>query len=394
MSRYKILVLIKSVGLGGAERLLVDALPYVDRNQFDYHFAYLLPWKDFLVPEFEAAGYPITCLGTMVQPEVSVSTQREVDFSSRGITSWGWLPIAMQQLRTLHRREKFDLIHAHLPLAGVLARSLGRLTGTPVIYTEHNLQERYNRVTRWLNKQTYGWNTLAFSVSNEVTASITRHGLDKKTKVVTVPNGLPVEAVQNEAVNLEALRAELSIPPDHLVIGTVAVFRTQKRLTDWVEVAAQVLSQRQDVTFLLVGDGPENETVWAKIQALGLEQHFRLPGFRADGRRLMGLMDVYLMTSEFEGLPIAMLEAMALSKPIVATRVGGIPEVITPGQEGFLTSVSTIAQLADNVLKLLTDATLRAQMGQRGVDKVKAEFHLKDRVALTEQHYSTLIPYH
>src|SRR5690606_37819025 len=141
-------------------------------------------------------------------------------------------------------------------------------------------------------------------------------------------------------------------------------------LTDWLEVAAQIASKESDVTFLLVGDGPEMPTVRAKVRALGLEGRICLPGFREEGRRFIGLMDIYLMTSQYEGLPIALLEALALGKPVVATGVGGIPEVITDGWEGYLAPVGAIGPLAQHVKTLLDDPETRHLMGERGAEKV------------------------
>jgi glycosyltransferase involved in cell wall biosynthesis len=302
-----------------------------------------------------------------------------------------WFLHALKQLQSLQSQKRFDLIHAHMPVAGILARCIGRWYDTPVIYTEHNLQERYHPLTRWLNGATYGWNDYVLTVSGEVSASIVRLKLDRKTQVETLLNGVPVERVRAEAAHLNGLREELEIPPDHLIVGTVAVFTPKKRLQDWLEVAAQVISQRDDVTFLMVGHGPEEKALKAKVQALGLTERVRMPGFRPDGRRVLGLMDVYLMSSAFEGLPIALLEAMALGKPIVATTVGGIPEVVQDGQEGFLTPVGAIDTLAGHSLNLLADPQRRQQMGQCGAKKVAGDFHWKDRVHFMEQLYLEIL---
>jgi len=387
--RHKILILIKSLGLGGAERLLVDALPYLDRDRFDYHLAYLLPWKNFLVPEFEAAGLAVHCLGTT--SDTHKRTDKRVVAAGGGWRAAGILPLALLRLNRLQKQEQFDLIHADLPLAGVLARLVGRRHHVPVVYTEHNLQERYHPLTRQLNRLTYGWNSRVLAVSQEVADSIARNGLDRQTEVVTLLNGVPVEQVRAEATDLDGLRAELDIPADHLLVGTVAVFRSQKRLHDWLAVARRVADRRADVTFLLVGHGPEEASLRAEIEALGLAKQVRMPGFRPDGRRLLGLLDIYLMSSEFEGLPIALLEAMALGKPVVVTPVGGIPELVQPGQEGFLAPVGAIEELTQYTLKLLDDEPLRQQMGQRGASKAAEQFHLKKRVQSIETLYSELL---
>jgi glycosyltransferase involved in cell wall biosynthesis len=374
----KVLVLIKGLGLGGAERLLVDSLPFLNRVEFDYHVGYLLPWKDFLVSDLESAGIPVHCLG---EAATAGSAWSEVTA----------LPGIFRRLLALQRRERFDLIQADLPIAGILARLASLWSAVPVVYTEHNLQERYHALTKWANAATYRWNRRVLAVSSEVTASIERSGLKRHTRVVTLPNGVPVEQIRADAAAAAAVRAELNIPAGDLVVGTVAVFRRQKRLGDWLQVAARVAAGRRDVTFLLVGGGPLEAEVRNQIAALGLTQRVRTPGFRPDGRRLMAAMDVYLMTSEFEGLPIALLEAMTLAKPVVSTGVGGVPEVLEPDVSGFLTPLGAIDELTHRVVRLLDDSPLRRHMGFAGAARVEAQFHVRRRVAAIESLYHEVL---
>ncbi|MEZ4866338.1 MAG: glycosyltransferase [Caldilineaceae bacterium] len=401
MIQPKILILIKSLGLGGAERLLVDSLPYLDQTRFAYHFAYIVPWKDTLVAPLRAAGFPVTCLGghathqqpaATSQPPPANSHQPAATITApRSIHAALTMPLAYRRLVQLQRQEHFALIHADLPTAGILARLVGRRLGVPVVYTEHNLLERYHPLTRWAHQATFGWQQCVLTVSEEVQASIRRAGGDRRTMVRTLLNGVPVDQVRAEATELDALRQELAIPANHKVVGSVAVFRTQKRLADWLAVAAQVAQQRADVTFLLVGDGPEMPLVRAKVAELGLTARVRLTGFRPDGRRCLGLMDLYLMTSAFEGLPIALLEAMTLGKPVVATAVGGIPEAVTDGQEGLLAPVGQVQQLAQQVLTLLADPQRAQRLGQAGVARVDAHFHSKYRVRAIEDLYCEIL---
>jgi glycosyltransferase involved in cell wall biosynthesis len=385
---HPILVLIKGLGLGGAERLVVDSLHYRDQTRYAYHVAYLTPWKDALAPAIQAAGVPVYCLGggrdggkagtSTVTPPSSLQA------------AWQ-LPRALRRLAALQRRERFDLIHADLPVAGVLARIVGKRYGVPVVYTEHNLQEHYHPVTRWANRATYGWNDVVVAVSEEVAASIGRNGMAERTRLVTLRNGVPVEAVRAEATGLAELRQELNLPPGRPIVGSVAVFRRQKRLDDWLATAKRVAEKRPDALFLLVGDGPEMPAVVAQVAALGLQERVRLPGLRPDGRRCMGLMDVYLMTSEYEGLPMALLEAMALGKPVVATAVGGIPEVVDPDKSGWLAQAGATGELARAVLALLDDEPARHAMGNAAAQAVEARFHLRQRVAAIEGLYAELL---
>jgi glycosyltransferase involved in cell wall biosynthesis len=158
-----------------------------------------------------------------------------------------------------------------------------------------------------------------------------------------------------------------------------------------LEVASRVAAERQNVTFLLVGDGPEGPALRAAVQSLGLAERVRQPGFRADGRRLMGLMDVYLISSNHEGLPIALLEAMALGLPVVSTAVGGIPEALEHGREGFLARVGATEELARYTKILLDDPLLRQQMGEHARDRIEREFHVRHRVRAMETLYSEIL---
>jgi glycosyltransferase involved in cell wall biosynthesis len=156
-------------------------------------------------------------------------------------------------------------------------------------------------------------------------------------------------------------------------------------------VAARIAAHRRNVTFLLVGGGPLEADVRARIDALGLKRCVRAPGFRHDGRRLMGAMDVFLMTSEFEGLPIALLEAMSLGKPVVSTRVGGIPEVLEDGVTGFFAPVGAIDELAGRVMRLLDDDVLRMRFGRAAAATIEAAYHVKRRVEAIEHLYHEVL---
>jgi glycosyltransferase involved in cell wall biosynthesis len=388
----RILVLIKGLGLGGAERLIVDSLSYLNRERFEYEFVYLLPWKDHLAPAIRKAGFPVYCLGTSSKGRKGHTTKHSGRAAGGG--RWadvGLLLLGLRRLWKLQQLRGYALIQADLALAGVLARIVGRWQGARVVYTEHNLQERFHPLTRWINGLTYGWNDCVLAVSEEVAASIQRHGLGNKTQVITLLNGVPAEAVRAEASSLDSLRTELGISDTSLVVGTVAVFRSQKRLEDWLQVAARVAAHREDVTFLIVGHGPEETVLKAKVRELGLSDRVYMPGFRPDGRRVLGLMDVYLMTSTYEGLPIALLEALTLGKPVVSTAVGGIPEVVEDGREGFLTPVGAVDEMAHQIIRLLDDSHLRQVMGQWGTGKIEAHYHIKHRVRVMEDLYLELL---
>lgn len=152
-NKIRVLVIIKGLGLGGAERLIVGALPCLDRNRFYYEFLYLVPWKNLLVPEIEKNGFKVNCIKT---------------------PNFLYFPYALHRLLILLKNGKFDLIHAHIPFAGILARLAGKLTHTPVIYIEHNLQERFHFLNRIVNIATHSLNRHIIAVSGSVKESSDR----------------------------------------------------------------------------------------------------------------------------------------------------------------------------------------------------------------------------
>ncbi len=391
MDRISVSVFIKSLGLGGAERLIIDSLPYLDREHFDYHFAYMTPWKNTLAPAVRDAGFDVTCLGIDRQQIYYAGDSSHSGYvQARSLQSIALAPTAYVKLSRQLRQDGIDVLQADLPFSGVLARLAAKRTSVPIVYTEHNLQERYHPATRWLNKATYGMNDVVFAVSNEVAESIRSNGMSTNTRVVVLPNGVPIESIQRDAADISDLRRELDFSADGPVVGAVAVMRTQKRLADWLAVANNVAAAHPDVRFLLVGDGPEMPHVRQWIAANGLQERVRLTGFREDGRRLLALCDIYLITSGFEGLPLSMLEAMALGKPVVATAVGGIPEVIRSGENGMLASIGDIQQLAAQVNALLINEKAAHQLGNEARNTVEAHFHTRDRVGVMEEVYRQL----
>lgn len=365
----RVLWFIKGLGLGGAERMLVDALPHHDRSAFALEVAYLLPRKGFLAGQVQAHGVPVRCLGV-----------------GSNAAMWRAVPV----LRRVLRREAFALVHAHLPMAGVVARLAARGTGVRVLYTEHNLQERYHPAMRLANRITFGMNAGVIAVSEDVRRSLARQGLESRAPVSVIPNAVPVPRVSEEGGRGAQIRRELGIAPDAVVVGAVAVFRRQKRLLDWLAVAGRVCGELPGVTFLLAGDGPIMPQVRAEAARLGLGGRLILPGFRPDGRAVLGAVDVFLMTSEFEGLPIALLEAMALGKPVVATAVGGIPEAVTESREGFLLPVGEVGALAERLARLARDGDLRCRMGAAAAETARARFDLAANVRRIEEIYAGL----
>ncbi len=356
--------LIKGLGPGGAERLLVEMAARLDRDRFTCEAAYLVPWKDHLAAELEAAGVPVTCL----------ELRRSFD------------PRWLLRLRRILRRGRFQIVHAHLPFAAigarVVARSLGRRRPA-VISTDHNTWERYRPVTRSFNRWTFRWNDAAIAVSEEVARSM---GADVRPRPEVIPNGVDAGRVRANACSRAEARAELGLPSDALVVGTVGGLTPKKGHVVLAEAARRVAARLPEVAFCFVGLKADPEPVHRAIAQAGVARWVHLAGYRPEAARLMPAFDVFCLPSLFEGMPVALLEAMALGLPSVVTSVGGVPEVVTDGQDALVGPPGDAVRLAEGIIALLVDARERARLGERA--RATAErFDLAAMVGRTEDVY-------
>jgi glycosyltransferase involved in cell wall biosynthesis len=356
------------LGRGGAEQLLANAVPYHVGSRFEYEIAYLLPWKDAFVGELQAAGVPVTCL-----------------HGQKGI-AW------TRRLRRLVRDRDIDLIHSHSPVAASVARVI--VPGGPVrhVYTEHNVWERYRPATRWANAATFGRNAHVFAVSNHVRDSVVYPRVMRgrtMPPVETLYHGIDHHDVERWQA-LDGVRAEFGIDDDAPIVGTVANFKEHKRLDRMIAAAERVRQRVPNVRFVLVGQGPLEAEVRYMASQRGLTDTIVFTGYRKDAQRIASAFDVFAMSSEFEGLSIAVVEALALGTPAVVTDVGGLPEVVRDGREGFVVPPDDPAALADGLVALIDDPALRARMGQAGVSRAK-DFDIRSAVCRMERVYEEVL---
>jgi glycosyltransferase involved in cell wall biosynthesis len=362
----RILWLIKGLGRGGAEQLLVNSSLHRDTSRFSYEVAYLLPWKDALVPELAEAGVPATCL--------------------HGARGPGWIP----RLRRLVREREFDVVHTHSPAVGAVAREALR-RGPALVSTEHNVWEQYHRATYWANAITFPRNDFAIAVSERVRSSIRYPrplGRRRMPQIETLYQGIDLQDTLRRA-ELDGVREELGIPSEALVVGTIANFKPAKGHRYLVQAAASVLREFPETRFVWIGQGPLETEVRRAVQDAGLADRVLLTGFREDAVRLATCFDVYAASSIYEGLSIALLEVMGLGCPAVVTRAGGFPEVVADQENGVLVPTADAGALATAIRDLLRDDDRRAAFGRAARERA-AEFDIRTTMARTEAIYGSL----
>jgi glycosyltransferase involved in cell wall biosynthesis len=318
--------------------MLVAAQVRERRDAFAYEVAYLLPHKDALVADIEAQGVTVTCLG------------------GRGSADWRWV----RRLRSLLLQRRIDVVHAHSPVLAAFTRvivcTIPRSRRPWMITTEHNLWESHVRLTRLATSLTAACDDARVAVSAAVRASMPRR-LQLSTEVVR--HGIDVDAVAATRAERDVMRRELGLD-GRLAVVTVANMRATKGWPDLLAAARIVLGQVDDAVFLGVGQGPMEAEIHHLHEQLGLGDRFRLLGFRPDAHRIMAGCDVFCLASHHEGLPIAVMEAMVLGLPIVATDVGGLAELVVDGEHGLLVPPHSPDRLAAAIVEMLTDHDRRA----------------------------------
>ena len=363
----RVLWLVKGLGPGGAEHLLVAAARAHDPAQFDLECAYVLPWKDHLAEQLEHAGVPTHCVST-----------------KRHDRRW---PL---HLRELIQDGNFDIVHVHSPLPGSVARVAVRLmpkqTRPAVVCTEHNVWGTHNVFSRWANRLTGRWDAKVLAVTEESRQSM-RGPMAERAE--TLAHGIDVAQVTTQRSHRQAVRAEFGIGDDEFVVGTVANFREQKDYPNLLDAARLLVDRGVPVRFVAVGQGPLETEMRARSNELGLRENVIFTGFRDDATRVMAAVDVFTLASKWEGLPVALMEALALGLPVVATNVGGVGEAMNDGVDALLVPPSDPAALADALQRVSAHPDLRKRLAVASAARA-SEFDASRAVQRIEQVYIEL----
>ncbi len=294
----RVLWLTKGLGPGGTERLLVEMARARDRDRLEPTVAYVVPWKDHLAGELEAAGVATVCLSTR---------RRDLRWPLR--------------LRRLVADGGFDVVHSHSPVLAVA----GRLAATTVpgdrrptlVTTEHNTWGSLRWATRWANRLTSRADVATFAVTEEVRASLrgAPPGAPRCSCTASTSSASPTQAGGDRAT----VRTALGLRTDDVVVGTVANLRAQKDYPTLLDAARLLVDRGVAFRLVAVGQGPLEREITSRRDELGLGDHVVLAGFRPDAVEVMAACDVFVLASAWEGLPVAVMEAAALGLPIVAT---------------------------------------------------------------------------
>lgn len=356
--RARILHLITRLPIGGAERLLVDVVRRLDPMRYESAVC-CIQARGELAAELERAGVPVFCLDRMQSKR------------------FDWRAVA--DLARLLRRERISLVHSHLYHANLYGRLAAFVAGVPAVATVHNVYTRRKLHRRLLNKLLSRITARVIAVSEDVRDDLVEYDGIDPGRIVTIHNGIDLTRIETPITRQEA-RARLGIPDDALAIGCVGRLEEQKGHRYLLDACA-VLKEEFPLKMILVGDGRLRKELEDHASALGVAPWTSFLGARHDVADILKALDIFAMPSLWEGLSVAMLEAMAAGLPIVISDVGGVSKALGNGEYGLKVPPGDAAALATAIRLLCQQPERRRALGLSARQRVRAEFDVEVMIA-------------
>ena len=309
---------------------------------------------------------------------------------------------AILRLARLIRRERPTILHTHTAKAGAVGRIAALLAGEArppvIVHTFHGHVLRgyfsapatlgFRLLERWLAKAT----TTLIAVSPEVRDDLVRLGVAPAAKFRVVRLGIELEErVTTTSDERRDTRRLLGISPDAFVVGWVGRMTAVKRTRDVLEAFRGLLDHETGAYLMLVGDGPDRKQMERSAHELGIAKRCLFLGYQDDVAAFYGAIDVLLLPSANEGTPVSVIEALAAGRPVVATRVGGVPDIVRDGVDGYLVAPGDPNELAERLVRLARDPDRRARMGAEGRARVLQRYTVARLVDDVDLLYRSLL---
>jgi glycosyltransferase involved in cell wall biosynthesis len=297
----------------------------------------------------------------------------------------------MRKLCQLMKKEPVAIVHCHGYTAGLRGQSAAYLTKVPVIIKSYHGLNLWKKghflLLEWLS----GMFTDKFIVVSDVRKELlTKREKIKPEKVVTVYNGINYKKYDVQ-IDINQKKLELGLESRKPVVAVVATLEKIKDHRTFLSAAQIILKESLDTQFLIVGDGTLRKHLEDYCTQLGIQKYIRFIGSRRDIPEILSIVDIVVLSSLREDLPMSLLEAMSARKPVVATKVGGCSEVVVDGETGYLVEPGNPNDLAANVLRILRDGELAYSMGRKGRARVEKIFNARDNAEKIEGIYDHFI---
>ncbi len=349
--KMSVLYLSTSSGPGGAERVISNLASSLDPDRYRAILCLFRP--GWIQERSEGRG-----VRTYVIP-------------THGMTDWRWA----LQFKRLLRQERVDLIHAHEFDANVQGAFVAALSGIPLVATVHGKNYFWEKLRRRLAYRWVSRRATMVAVSQNLKEFIIEKVGISPDRLRVVYNGVDALPYCEEA-DVNQFRRELGLPENDQIVGVVGNLYPVKGHQYLIEGIPAVLQKCPNTSFVFAGRGQLETELKEQVQRLGLDKRVHFLGLRQDIPRILALLDVFVLPSLSEGLSMAILEAMIAGKPVVATQVGGNPELVLDGETGFLVPPRDSQALASSLVTLLTNKQQAVQFAEKGKRRAEGQFSL------------------
>ena len=344
--------IVLSLDYGGLEKLAIDLANRFNNGKYRSFICCLDNIGDLAI-QAGRRGIKVICAGR----------KPGIDFS---------LPF---RLSGILKKERVDIVHTHNPGALIYGTLGAKLAGIPVI-----INTRHGREKRPVNGFIWNMNDSIIAISEDAKKRLLKYNRINSDKVRVVYNGIEVNGFKNE-LDIEVRKNLLGVDKSHLVIGTVSRLSEEKDQISLIDAFSKVSQVLNNTKLIFVGDGILKKEIEHYSEKVGIGDKVIFLGFREDIAKIISTFDLFTLSSLTEGISLSLLEAMAAGKPIVATNVGGNPEVVIDGETGFLVPPKQPDKMAEAIIKVLQNPELARKMGVAGRERIEKNFSLDRMVS-------------
>jgi len=391
MSKIRVLEIINDATIGGGQQHVLQLLKAVDPQKYETFIS------------CSPKGELLATFNSNSSQYFPVNLRKKIDLK------------ALLQLYKIIKSNKIELVHTHGGIAGLWGRLAAILTKfhsngfylpffrpnltkkVKIVHTLHGIHYLYyenkylKRIFIFLEKLLSHFTDITVCVSEADQKNGLKHNLFSPQKSRLIRKAIDIQTVTSKSETPLELKKKLHFRPDVQLIGHVARLHYEKGQLYLLKAFQQLLTQKSDVKLLIVGDGPERQALEKFVSKQSLEAEVKFLGYRKDITDILSIIDLFVLPSFWEGLPLAILEAMALGKPVVATRVGGIPEIIDHLQDGFLVPPKNTTELSQAMLTVLNQPDLAQKLGSQAQQKIFDQYNIDRMIPKIEAVYSELI---
>jgi glycosyltransferase involved in cell wall biosynthesis len=377
VKKIKILQITTST-VGGPGQLVLDLAKYLDQEKFEVSVGFGPGYA--LDEEFHKEGIRTfhISMSRNIAPLVNIK--------------------GFFQIYKLIKRERFDIVHTHCSIGSFLGRIGAKMAGCPIIILQDQglaFAKDYQsiispkRIYLLVERLLEPWTDWYIAVSEALRQIEFKNKVAKPEKVSVIYNGID-NTEFNTRVDVEKVKEEVGLNSKIPVIGVIGRLEPQKRVDVFLRAASMIITSGFYIQFLIVGDGPLRKELETLAVNLNIAEKVLFLGWRRDVYKLLAVMDIFCLSSGWEGMPLVVLEAMSMGRPVISTRVRGIDEVVENRKTGIIVPLNDPKALAEACILLLNNYDLAAKMGKAGRRKFDQMFTVKKMINEYQQLYLEL----